>query len=82
MTKSLILGHLGFGGHLEFLNDANLASSRFQIRIPIPTYFGRNIFSLPEHEVLWVSYCDRSSSVIRPCVHLSILPAIMINFDL
>ena len=31
-------------GHLELPNDANLASSRFQIRIPIPTYFCKNIF--------------------------------------
>ena len=45
MTKSLILSvHLGFGGHLELPNDANLASSRFKIRIPIPTYFCKNIF--------------------------------------
>ena len=25
-------------------------------------------FSSPEHEVLWVSYCDRSSSVVLPSV--------------
>ena len=37
--KPYFLGHLGFGGHLELSNDANLASSRFQIKIPIPTYF-------------------------------------------
>ena len=35
---------LDFGGHLELPKDANLASSGFQIKIPIPTYFCKNIF--------------------------------------
>ena len=43
MTKALF-DHRGFGSHLELPNDASLASSRFQIRIPIPTYFCKNIF--------------------------------------
>ena len=42
--KPYFVGHLEFGGHLELPNDANLASYRFQIRIPIPTYFCKNIF--------------------------------------
>ena len=42
--KPYFVGHLGFGGHLELPNDVNLASSRFQIRIRIPTYFCKNIF--------------------------------------
>ena len=42
--KPYFVGQLGFGGHLELPNDANLASSRFQIRIPIINYFCKNIF--------------------------------------
>ena len=45
LYKPLILSAiLDFGGHLELPKDANLASSGFQIRIPIPTYFCKNIF--------------------------------------
>ena len=45
LSKTLLLSAiLDFGGHLELPKDANLASSGFQIRIPIPTYFCKNIF--------------------------------------
>ena len=45
LSKTLLLSAiLDFGGHLELPKDANLASSGFQIRIPIPTYFCKKDF--------------------------------------
>ena len=45
MTKNLILlATLDLVAILNYQTDANLAPSRFQIRIPIPTYFCKNIF--------------------------------------
>ena len=35
-----------------------------------------NFFSSPEHNVLRGSYCDRSSSVVRPSVRPSICPSV------
>ena len=34
------------------------------------------LFSSPEHNVLRESYCDRSSSGVRPSVHLSVRPSV------
>ena len=39
-------------------------------------FLSASFFSSPEHNVLRGSYCDRSSSVVRPSVRLSVRPSI------